>query len=166
MKVTVGSKNPVKVAAVQDFFADKFDCEVEGVSVDSEVSDQPQSLEETILGAKNRARNAFKQDLSIGIESGIIPAPGTNSGYFNICVCAIYDGKNYLLGTTPGFEYEKEIIDAVHEGLEVSDAFTKAGYDKGRLGDGQGAIGLYTNGELPRKEYTEIALMMAWIHHE
>lgn len=166
MKITVGSKNPVKIAAVKDFFSEKFDCLVEGVSADSEVSDQPKDLEETIFGAKNRAKNAFSEGLSVGIESGVIPAPGTNSGYFNLCVCAIFDGKNFFFGTTPGFEYEQRIIDAVHEGLEVSDAFSHAGYDKGRLGDGQGAIGLYTKGEMPRKEYTELALMMAWIHYK
>lgn len=165
MKITVGTKNAVKINAVKDFFSGKFsNLSVEGVRVESEVSEQPKTLDETIRGAKNRARNAFKEGLSVGIESGLTPAQGTNSGYFNLCVCAIYDGEKYALGTTPGFEYTQEIIDFVEEGLDVSEAFTKAGYEHGRLGEREGAIGLYTKGELPRKEYTEIALQMAWIH--
>ncbi len=62
MKVIVGSENKVKVRAVREAFEERFPgAVVEGKSVDSGVSEQPLSLEETIEGAINRAKRAFER---------------------------------------------------------------------------------------------------------
>ena len=74
MKVIVGSTNPVKINSTKLAFETAFpedEFEVEGVSVVSDVRDQPMSNDETLLGAKNRAQNAkdkFKADFWIGIH--------------------------------------------------------------------------------------------------
>ena len=48
MKVIVGSKNPVKVGAVEEVFRRYWpDCEVVGIEVESGVSAQPMSEKET-----------------------------------------------------------------------------------------------------------------------
>ena len=61
MKIIVGSTNPVKITSTKAAFETAFpeeEFEVEGVSVVSEVRDQPLSNDETLLGARNRAKNA------------------------------------------------------------------------------------------------------------
>jgi non-canonical (house-cleaning) NTP pyrophosphatase len=55
-KVIVASTNPVKIKTTEMGFAKMFPnetFEVEGVSAESEVSDQPMSEKETLLGATN-----------------------------------------------------------------------------------------------------------------
>jgi len=55
MKVVVGSDNPVKIGAAKNVFKRFFsDVDVDGVKVDSRVSEQPLSREETKRGALNR----------------------------------------------------------------------------------------------------------------
>lgn len=77
MKVAIGSKNPVKIAAVQEAFEKVWpgrSFEFDGVEVLSGVSDQPMSDEESITGATNRARRAREQkdaDFGVGLEGGI-----------------------------------------------------------------------------------------------
>ena len=57
-KVIIASKNPVKIQAVKNGFEKMFptqEFEFIGVSVLSNVADQPFSNDETFRGAKNRA---------------------------------------------------------------------------------------------------------------
>ncbi|MDQ3541863.1 MAG: inosine/xanthosine triphosphatase [Chloroflexota bacterium] len=83
MIVAVGSRNPVKVAAVRAAFgaidpSDGFS--IECCDSPSGVSKQPMSHGETITGARNRAvgsREALHADFGIGIESGLEQIAGT-----------------------------------------------------------------------------------------
>lgn len=172
MKITVGSKNPVKIQAVEEItaqykileYAEIVSCEVS-----SEVAPQPKSLEEIIRGAQNRARNAFKNcDYSFGIEGGLMPVPYTKTGYMNICACAIYDGKKYHLGLSSAFEHPKETTRLmIEKGLDAEQAMHKAGHTKNpRIGSSEGSVGILTRGALTRKDYTKEAIRMALIHLE
>lgn len=73
MKIVVGSKNQVKVDAVKEIIQDYphlKDAEIIIVEVGSGVGEQPKSLEETVSGAMNRSKNAYKDcDYSFGLES-------------------------------------------------------------------------------------------------
>jgi len=64
MKITVASTNPQKIQAVSNLIP-KYDflagANVEGININSMVSDQPKSLEETVQGAINRAKSAFNE---------------------------------------------------------------------------------------------------------
>lgn len=77
MKVAVGSMNPVKVNAVKEAFEKLFPdkkWEVIGVDVKSGVSDQPMSDEESIKGARSRAKKAIKKldaHFGVGLEGGL-----------------------------------------------------------------------------------------------
>mgnify|MGYP000013505349 CR=1 FL=1 len=78
MKVVVASKNPVKVAAARRAFEAGFPSaavEVEPVSADSGVDDQPFTDEDTRHGAINRAHNAREvvpeADFWVGLEGGV-----------------------------------------------------------------------------------------------
>lgn len=171
--VKVGSKNEVKVSAVAEILREYphlAGAVVEGVETDSGVPSQPKSLDETIRGAMNRARGAFEGcDYAIGIESGLMAVPNTKSGYMDVCVCAIYDGKEFHLGLSSAWEFpNKEVTRLMlEEGLDMNQAVHKAGLTKNpKVGSKEGAIGILTKGRMDRKEYTKQALRTALIHLE
>ena len=57
MKILMGTKNPGKIEGAKLAFEEYFDnVEIEGISVNSEVSDQPIN-NEIFQGAKNRVKN-------------------------------------------------------------------------------------------------------------
>ncbi|MCM8533032.1 MAG: inosine/xanthosine triphosphatase [Lentisphaeraceae bacterium] len=168
--VNVGSLNPVKVEAVKqvltEYSKDLFD--VSGVDVESDVNEQPQSFEETLQGAKNRAQSAFddSSSFSIGLEDGIFAIPDEENLYMNICLCVIYNGEKFHYGTSSAFEYPREITDLVKgRGLDISEALGAAGYtNNADIGSAQGAIGLLSQGRLVRLDYTKQAINAVFIH--
>ena len=173
MKINVGSKNPVKIRAVKELTADYYflkGAEVVSVEADAMVSDQPLSMKETIKGAKNRARSAFLDcDLSFGLESGLIKAPGTITNYLNFTICAIYDGKDYYFGSSSGFELPPKAMELIlNQDYELDSAVYKTGLTKKpRVGyTDKGFVGLLTNGRVTRKEYAKQAVVMALIYLE
>ena len=143
--------------------------EVFSIEVPSGVYKQPTSMDETIQGAINRAKNSFQKcEYSFGIESGLMKVPHTKTGYMNVCACAIYDGKDYHIGLSSAFEYPTKIINFVFsDKLEIDEAIYKTGLtnDK-RIGRSGGVIGYLTKGRLKRKEYTKQAITTALIHLE
>src|SRR3989338_819456 len=79
MKVVVASKNPVKLDATRAAFVSCFPeqaIEIVGVKAESDVRDQPQGLDETLQGARNRVRNARllepEADYWVGLEGGVV----------------------------------------------------------------------------------------------
>ncbi|MCR4263555.1 MAG: inosine/xanthosine triphosphatase [Candidatus Roizmanbacteria bacterium] len=173
MKILVGSKNQAKIDAVSEILREYPHlalAEVSGAEASSGVSDQPKSLEETVRGAKNRAKGIFKEcDYSIGVESGLMHVPGSKSGYMDVCVCAIYDGSEFHIGLSSAWEFpDVSTTDLmIKEGLDMSQAINKAGMTKNpQIGSAEGAIGILTKGRMNRKEYTKQALRTALIHLE
>ena len=173
MKIRVGTKNKAKIDSVIEIieeYSHLKESVVEGVSISSGVSDQPKSLEETITGAINRAKGIFIDcDYSIGIESGMMSVPMSKSGYMDVCVCVIYDGKECHLGLSSAWEFpDTAVTDLImKEGLDMSQAINKVGMTKNEnIGSEEGAIGILTKGRMTRKEYTKQALRTALIHLE
>lgn len=172
LKISVGSKNNVKVDAVREIFLEYpllAEAVITSMEVDSGVGNQPKSLEAAIVGAKNRARAAFVNcDLSVGLESGIMPVPHSRTGWMDFTACIIFDGQKTCLGLSSCFEYPKEVTRLlIEENMEASYAFRSAGLtDHERIGYAEGAIGILTNGRLTRKEYTKQALRTALIQLE
>ena len=168
--VNVGSLNPVKVESVKsvllEYSKDLFD--VSGIDVESDVNEQPQSFEETLRGAKNRAKKSLinNTSFSVGLEDGIFAVPGEENLYMNICICVIYNGETFHYGTSSAFEYPREITDLVKgRGLDISEALGAAGYtNNAAIGSSQGAIGLLSEGRLVRQDYTKQAINAAFIH--
>ena len=170
MKICVGSTNQVKIEAVREALSEYgLDAEIISVKAPSDVSEQPKSLDETIKGAMNRAKNAFSNcTYSIGLESGLVPIPHTKTGYMDICACAIYDGKEFHLGMSSAFEYPREMTRLVfEENLDLDQAAFKTGLTKNPdVGSEEGVIGILTKGRLLRKDYTKQAVVTALIHLE
>lgn len=172
MKIKIGSANQIKVAALKEIleeYAHLKDAEVSFVGVDSGVSEQPRSLDETVQGAMHRARAAFQDcDYSFGIESGLMTVSKTKSGFMEMTVCAIYDGSQYHLGLSSAWEVPKKLIQHILEdGLDMNQAAFKAGFtDNPEVGSAEGIIGVLTKGRLDRKAYTKEAIRTALIHLE
>lgn len=173
MKITVGSVNKAKVEAVKEILQDYphlAHAEVCGCEADSGVSNQPKSLEETVCGAKNRAKDAFVDcQYAFGIESGLMAVSGAKSGYMDVCVCAIYDGSEFHLGLSSAWEFpdRKTMNLILKEGLDISQASNKIGLTNDpNIGSDIGTLGILTKGRLNRKEYTKQALRTALIHLE
>jgi inosine/xanthosine triphosphatase len=172
MRIRIGSKNPTKITALKETIA-AYDflsgAEIIPLDAESGVSSQPKSMEETITGATNRAKNAFVNcDYSVGIESGLMRVEQSKSGYMDFCACIIYDGKESHLGLSCAFEFPIEITRMIHEkGMDASEASFRTGLTKHRnIGSLEGAIGILTKGRVTRKEYTKQAIQMALIQLE
>ena len=164
MKVVVGSLNPTKIEGTRKAFEQYFEeVEIKGIRVESRVSNQPFN-EDTVMGAINRARNAFSEELdySVGIEAGLFSFKNTLTGYVDFQVAAIFDGKTMTLGFGPGFEYPNFVVRRVLDGNEVGDVMEKLTGIK-NLGEKTGAISYLTKGIIQRSELSRIAVTMALI---
>lgn len=175
MIIAIGTTNPIKIQAVEEVLRNYLQFQqanIQSFSAPSEISEQPLSLEETILGAKNRARNAFNAcsscSYSFGIESGLFEANGTATGYLEACICCIYDGTNFYTGLSCGFEIPPHILSLV---LDKKRDLSQACYESGitsnaKLGASEGLIGLLSGGRITRKEYTKQCITTALIQLE
>ncbi len=167
MLITVGSKNPNKIQAVKEafrLFARFEEARFESFAASSGVSDQPIGLEEILTGARQRAVHAFSKGiLSVGLESGLIPVPMTKTGYMNVSVCALYDGRSHFTGLGPAFELPAVIVDLViNKQLELDEAIFASGFSENpRIGYSEGIIGMLTDGVVTRKDYMIPAVTMA-----
>jgi inosine/xanthosine triphosphatase len=172
MKIKVGSTNNAKLEAVKEILQEYNylkDAEIAGIKASSDVDDQPKTLEQTVEGAMNRARNSFSDcDYSIGLESGLMIVPKTKSGFMDVCVCAIFDGKEYHLGLSSAWEAPKSVMEfMINDGLNMTQAAVKAGFtDNPKIGAAEGLVGIVTKGRLTRKAYTKEAIRTALIHLE
>ncbi len=172
MKVGVGSKNKTKVEAVAEILKDYplfAGAEVEGVVVEIEEFGHPKSLGETVAGAAARAKQAqVGRDYGFGIEGGLMEVPQTKTGYMEVAVCAIFDGKQIHLGLSQAFEWPQKVIDLIlNEGLDGSQAAKSAGLtQQDKIGEHGGFIELFTKGRTNRTGLNKNAVMMALIHLE
>jgi inosine/xanthosine triphosphatase len=175
MIIAVGSTNTVKVQAVEEIIKEYPVLEaakIVSTSTVSGVSEQPLSLEETILGAKNRAKNAF--DLSqpcqygIGIEGGLCASPGTRTGFMMINICSIFDGTNHHIGFTSGYEVPPQILEHIlNQKMDLSQACFHSGItSKAKVGASEGLIGILTLGRIDRKQYMKECIRMAFVQVE
>ena len=187
MYISIGTRSQPKLAAVCTAFSrypelcfrdgdllqfvilpvhKRGDTQGNGIDRVSRISRNPVTLEETVTGAKNRAYEAFQHcmtqygtcDYGVGIEAGLFPAPGSESGYLDTSICAIYVGSSYAIGGSPLFEYPdtvtKRILNGEEAGL-ISDFFGDTA--KGR----PGVIGPLTDGRVNRDEFDQYAVLMA-----
>ena len=138
------------------------DFTIQGMATDSGVSEQPMGLEETIIGAKNRAASALAAVtgavIGIGLESGLVVADGN---HFDFCACDIFDGKNHHVGLSSMFPLPKKVVAALEE-KGYNEAFRHAGVEPQPTGNG--VLGKlsgtreYTNADLVR-------IYTVWTHH-
>ena len=172
MIINIGSVNPTKIEAVKeiilryDFLKDTVINEIESPS---NISPQPKSIEETVTGAKNRAKNVFSgYNYSIGLESGLLSFVDIEMEFprwMNFTACAIYDGKHYAVGFSPAFEIPPVMARFILEkGCEIDEAVYQMGLStEKRVGYKKGLIAILSKGLLTRKDYMKPAIEMAMI---
>ncbi len=175
-RVLVGSRNAPKIGAVRDAFRRYFrGVRVIGVGVEPGVPSQPIGWREILEGARNRARRAYEAgpcDLGVGYEDGLVPVAGTRTGHVNFGCCAIFDGRQYALGFSGGFEYPAACTKAASRArTPVGDTFDRI-FTRAtglRRPGGRpsaltiGNVGMLTGGKLTRREYTRHAVLGALI---
>jgi len=166
-KIIIASKNPVKISAVEQAFKKMFkgeSFEITGVSVSSDVSDQPMTDEETYTGAMNRVNNAYfvenNAEYWVGIEGGL-EEKNSELEAFAWVVIRSKDDK-YGKGRTSTFFLPKKVSELVKQGKELGDA-SDAVFKEDNSKQKQGTIGLLTDGNIDRTKYyiepTVIALI-------
>ncbi len=166
-KVIIASKNPVKIQAVKNGFGKMFPhqkFEFVGVSVPSNVADQPLSSDETFLGARNRANNASNEvgdaNFYIGIEGGIEHFENEMEVFAWVYIKSS-DGK-YGKARTGTFFLPKQIVELVKNGKELGDADDIV-FKRYNSKQGNGAVGILTKNVIDRTKYYTEAVILALI---
>ena len=153
MKIAVGSTNNAKLEAARLAVLKMFPkAVVVGVSVKSNVSDQPKSDKESIEGALNRARAAQKKtraDFGIGMEGGI---QKIGKSWFESGWIAVVDKKGNLgLGSSARFEMSGKLAKELLSGRELRDVINEL-TNRTDVHETDGAMGVLTAGHLKRAE--------------
>lgn len=164
MKIVVASKNPVKMNATRLGFASFFnEIEVAGIEVDSEVSDQPKTNEETLQGAINRVKNAklaeADADYWLGIEGGLEWQGDTLTAFAWI---VISNGKGTGKSRTTSFELPVKVQELITQGYELGHA-NDVLFQQNNSKQKSGAVGILTNDVIDRTELYKQAVQLALI---
>lgn len=177
MRVGVGSRNPVKVAAVESVLESALEStrdgrfeplSVESVAVDSAVPEQPFGEAETIAGGENRARavvaarsdRAAGFDLGVGLEGGVAEVAGTDGLYLVMWAAATdgADGASRMgRGAGPRLRLPDEIARRVRDGEELGPVMDDV-LGESNVAEKQGAAGALTGGIVDRQEALESAV--------
>ncbi len=165
-KVVIASNNPVKINTTKIGFEKMFPKEVfefEGLSAPSEVSDQPMSEKETLLGATNRAKNVFKMieaDYWVGIEGGLEEVGGELEAFAWMVVIS-KEGK-VGKGRSGSFFLPTKVAELVKQGKELGEADDIV-FGRTNSKQSTGAVGILTDDVLTRSTYYEPAIILALI---
>ncbi len=166
-KVVVASKNPVKLNATQAAFEKMFPDEtftIDGVSVSSDVSDQPSTDEETYKGALNRSINAQKAmpeaDFWVGIEGGIEAKDADTESFTWVIALSKEDVRGK--GRTSTFFLPPQVAELIKQGKELGEADDIV-FGKTNSKQANGAVGLLTHDVVTRAGYYETAIIFALI---
>jgi inosine/xanthosine triphosphatase len=164
-RIVVASQNPVKIEAVKEGLAAflKEELVITGVSVESNVSDQPMSNHETLQGAINRVNNARQQfpgyDFYVGIEGGV---EVSDFGLLAFAWMVISNGQQTGKARTATFVLPPKVAELVHQGYELGHADDIV-FGKTNSKQQNGAVGLLTNDVITRKMLYLPAVQMAFI---
>ena len=162
-KVLIASKNPVKINATKKAFEEVFNdrFEFEGVSVDSSVSDQPMSNDETLKGATNRLQNIqhLKADYLVSIEGGV---DFLNDSYEAFAWIIISDRNKIGKAKTATFTLPLKISKLIKEGFELGEADDLV-FKRSNSKQKNGAVGILTDNIISRSDYYSHAIILALI---
>jgi inosine/xanthosine triphosphatase len=164
--VIVASKNPVKINSVKEGFHKMFPQEefsFVGISVPSHVQDQPMNNEETLIGAKNRAKNAQKEqpqaNYFVGIEGGIEKTlHGMEVFAWIVIISKEKEGK----AKTGTFFLPTKIIQLIEAGKELGEA-NDIVFGQHNSKQHTGAVGILTQDLITRTSYYVEAVILALI---
>jgi inosine/xanthosine triphosphatase len=166
MKVSIASKNPVKIQSVKTAFEKVFaniEIEISGIEVESGVSEQPLTDEETLKGAENRAENAQKigekSDFYIGIEGGL---QKLGNEYHAFAWVVIKSSNKTGKAKTATFILPQKVSELIEQGYELGHADDIV-FGHSNSKQKNGAVGLLTKDATNRSEYYSFAVILALI---
>ncbi len=159
--------NPVKISLVKRGFRELFpfeDVEVVGYDAPSGISKQPIVSEQTLNGAKNRARHSREAcpdaDFWVGVEGGTEDFGGVMQEYTWIFVVA-KDGRESK-SRSASFTIPPKIAAMIRKGAEFGPASDEF-FGKENLKQGNGTIGMVSDNVLTRETYPLPAVICAFI---
>lgn len=167
MKILMGTKNPGKIKGAKLAFETYFDTvEIQGISVCSEVSDEPLN-HEMMQGCENRIKNVKKYakdnnldvDYFVASEAGLINTFG-NWMDFNLAMIENKNGEKSI-GSSAGFSIPEKYVDEVIE-KELKVIMDRI-FDSKNLNQENGGIGKLTHGKISRIDLTYQAFIMALV---
>jgi inosine/xanthosine triphosphatase len=160
--VAVGSGNPVKLAAVGKVLGSVFPgATVAACPVPSGVPDQPFGDDETIRGARERARAARAQldtDLGVGLEGGVVDGPASMRTCA-WCVVVHRDGREGVGGSL-AMPLPDTVAQMIRAGTELGHAMDALVAERGTK-HGKGAVGILTDGRIDRQGAYEVLVTYA-----
>lgn len=166
MQLIVASRNPVKIDASLEGFQSMFPeerFEVEGISAESGVSDQPMTDEETLTGARNRATHAKTlfpdADFWIGIEGGLEEIEEEHIAFAWVCILSHADEGR---ARSASFTLPPKVSSLIREGMELGDADDQV-FGSSNSKQKNGAVGLLTGNVMVRKALYAPAVVLALI---
>jgi inosine/xanthosine triphosphatase len=162
VKIAVGSNNPIKIKACE-VVANKVwqDVEVVNFDVDSGISDQPMNEQETIQGAKTRARAAREQgdaDYGFGLEGSVMEVDGKM--FLTGWVAVVNREGDFGIGSGGHILLPEQIAQRVRDGGEIGPIMDDILHKKNTK-QGQGAVGTLTGGLKPRQQSFEDGVLYA-----
>ena len=170
MLVGIGSRNPVKIKAVKKVFKKVWPkAGFKALAVVSGVADQPIGQEETIKGAKQRAKKVLEiilkrkgeeEVFGVGVEGGNMEIEGT---WYTVAWGAIVNRKGETgLGGGAIMPLPRAVGERIAQGEElgpVMDDWTSRQEVKKK----EGAIGVLTKGIVTRQEAYEQIISFALV---
>lgn len=159
-QVIVATTNPAKIQAILAAFDQIFgegSCHIDAISVETGVPEQPFGSEETRAGARNRLTNARQvrpeADFWVAIEAGI-----DEGATFSWVVIESRDQRGEARSAT--LPLPQAILEQVRAGEALGPVMSKyTGIDK--IGNKEGAIGVFTAGALTRSSVYHQAVVLA-----
>lgn len=162
MNFVVGSKNPVKIKAMESVTKDLWpEAEVKSSDVDSGVSDQPTSEEEAIRGAVNRARRSLegeRADFGVGLEGSVAI---NEWGTFVTGWAAVTNrDEEVFIGGGGRLRLPEKAARRIEKGEELGTIMDEVTGEED-VDKGPGAIGVFTDGLITRAEAYREALIFS-----
>ncbi|ELB2257387.1 inosine/xanthosine triphosphatase [Vibrio parahaemolyticus] len=161
-KVVIASLNPAKINAVKSAFQSAFPqqaFEFVGISVPSEVADQPMTNKETHRGAVNRVKNAKVEmptaDFYVGLEAGI-------EGNVTFAWMVIESDTHRGESRSASLMLPPEVLAQLADANELGDVMDKV-FGTENIKQKGGAISLLTQNQLTRSSVYHQALILALI---
>jgi inosine/xanthosine triphosphatase len=156
--IVVGSGNPVKLAAVRAVVERTWPtCEVSALSVESGVPAQPFGDDETIQGARTRARGVLESvpsaDLAVGLEGGVVIE---RDGSMRTCAWAVAIDRRGTegVGGSLAMPLPTAVAERLRRGEELGYAMDAVANTHGTK-HGRGAVGILTAGLIDRQRAYE-----------
>lgn len=152
--VIVGTTNPGKIEAVLRGFNQIWpntSWEVQGLKANSGVANQPLDPVESIVGAKNRAREALESNpeavYGVGLEGGLEKVDGM---WFDCGWCVIIDRKGGIgISSSARIPTPESMMKLIHDGKELGEVIDIL-FHTHQAKHNVGHFGLMTNGAVTR----------------